>query len=89
MNLIWKGAVMFGLFATRANSSLAQALRKSRRAFYGVAAISAILNILLLGGSIFMMMVYDKVFLTWRGLGSWLTSARRSIYHSRARFTTP
>jgi PrtD family type I secretion system ABC transporter len=61
MNQIWKGAAMFGLFATRANSSLAQALRKSRRAFYGVAAISAILNILLLGGSIFMMMVYDMV----------------------------
>jgi ATP-binding cassette, subfamily C, bacterial PrsD len=52
---------MFGFFKTRPGSPLAGALGRSRRAFYGVAILSGVLNILLLGGSIFMMMVYDTV----------------------------
>jgi len=40
---------------------LASVLARSRRAFGGIAAISAVLNVLLLGGSIYMMLVYDMV----------------------------
>jgi ATP-binding cassette, subfamily C, bacterial PrsD len=43
------------------NSPLSNTFSGTKRAFYGVALLSAALNILLLGGSIFMMMVYDMV----------------------------
>ncbi len=40
---------------------LAAILGRSRRAIWGIAALSAVLNVLLLGGSIYMMLVYDMV----------------------------
>ncbi|RVT39897.1 type I secretion system permease/ATPase [Sphingobium algorifonticola] len=42
-------------------SELAQALARYKSTFIVVAIVSAVLNILLLGGSIYMMMVYDSV----------------------------
>jgi ATP-binding cassette subfamily C protein len=42
-------------------SELGQILARSRSAFIGVAIISAVLNVLMLAGSIFMMLVYDTV----------------------------
>lgn len=47
--------------APAARSELAEILGRSRRAFYGIAAISTALNVILLGGSIYMMLVYDLV----------------------------
>jgi ATP-binding cassette subfamily C protein len=44
-----------------AQSELTQILAQSRAAFVGVAVLSAVLNILVLGGSLFMMLVYDTV----------------------------
>jgi ATP-binding cassette subfamily C protein len=44
-----------------AKSELSQILAQSRAAFIAVAIISAVLNVLVLGGSIFMMLVYDTV----------------------------
>jgi PrtD family type I secretion system ABC transporter len=52
---------IFGLFATRRGSPLAEAIGRSKRAVYSVVLLSAVLNVLLLGGSIFMMAVYDMV----------------------------
>jgi ATP-binding cassette subfamily C protein len=46
---------------TGAKSELVQILAQSRAALIGVAILSAVLNILTLGGSIFMMLVYDTV----------------------------
>ncbi|KQN06626.1 type I secretion system permease/ATPase [Sphingomonas sp. Leaf25] len=43
------------------SGELRAALRPFRRALWGVAALSAMLNVLTLGGSIYMMMVYDSV----------------------------
>ena len=42
-------------------SALACTLRKFRSAFLGVALFSALINILMLSGSIFMLQVYDRV----------------------------
>ena len=42
-------------------TELGAAMARYRSAFWTVAALSAVLNILLLGGSIYMMMVYDSV----------------------------
>ncbi len=42
-------------------SDLASILSQSRAAFVGIALLSAVLNVLLLGGSIYMMLVYDMV----------------------------
>ncbi len=42
-------------------SELGDILAQARGAFMGVAILSAVLNILMLGGSIFMMLVYDTV----------------------------
>lgn len=44
-----------------AESPLRQALQPWRRAFYGVALFSAVVNILMLTGPIFMLQVYDRV----------------------------
>ena len=44
-----------------AKSELKRILAQSRSAFIAVAILSAVLNILVLGGSIFMMLVYDTV----------------------------
>ncbi len=44
-----------------ARTELSVILGKSRKAFAGIALISAVLNVLLLGGSIYMMLVYDMV----------------------------
>ena len=43
------------------SSELAGILAKSRSAFIGIAVISGVMNVLTLGGSIFMMLVYDMV----------------------------
>ncbi len=45
----------------RARSELTEALAACRNAFGGLALLSAVLNVLLLGGSFFMMLVYDRV----------------------------
>ena len=42
-------------------SELSAALAKSKSALIGVVVLSAVLNILLLGGSLYMMLVYDSV----------------------------
>jgi len=42
-------------------TELARILAESKTAFVGIAIISAVLNVLMLGGSIFMMLVYDTV----------------------------
>jgi ATP-binding cassette subfamily C protein len=42
-------------------TELAEIMAKSRTAFIGIGLLSAFLNILTLGGSIYMMLVYDKV----------------------------
>ena len=42
-------------------SELARILGQSRQAFVGIAVISTVLNVLLLAGSIYMMLVYDLV----------------------------
>ncbi|MCF8706516.1 type I secretion system permease/ATPase [Rhizorhapis sp. SPR117] len=42
-------------------SRIAAILKKSKSAFYGIFVLSAALNVLLLGGAIYMMMVYDIV----------------------------
>ncbi len=42
-------------------SELAAILGRSRRAFVGIALLSTALNVILLGGSIYMMLVYDLV----------------------------
>ncbi|WP_419809264.1 type I secretion system permease/ATPase [Sphingomonas sp.] len=42
-------------------NALRQALERYRAAFWTVAALSAVLNVLLLAGSLYMMMVYDSV----------------------------
>ena len=42
-------------------SELAAALAKSKSALIGVVVLSAVLNVLLLGGSIYMMLLYDSV----------------------------
>src|SRR3546814_15299473 len=43
------------------DSRIAAVLRKSKSAFIGIFVLSAALNVLLLGGVIYMMMVYDVV----------------------------
>jgi ATP-binding cassette subfamily C protein len=43
------------------HSDLRAILAQSRSAFIGVAILSAVLNVLMLGGSLFMMLVYDTV----------------------------
>src|SRR3546814_5772110 len=43
------------------DSRIAAVLRKSKSAFIGIFVLSAALNVLLLGGAIYMMMVYDVV----------------------------
>ncbi len=40
---------------------VASALTQTRKAFYGIAALSAVTNILMLTGPLFMMQVYDRV----------------------------
>ena len=47
--------------STVARSELADILARSRHAFIGIALLSAVLNVLLLAGSIYMMLVYDMV----------------------------
>jgi ATP-binding cassette subfamily C protein len=47
--------------ASNIRSELGEVLARSRSAFIGIAILSAVLNILMLGGSIFMMLVYDTV----------------------------
>ncbi len=42
-------------------SLVAAALRETRNAFFGVAALSAVTNLLMLTGPLFMMQVYDRV----------------------------
>ncbi len=42
-------------------SELSAALAKSKSALIGVVVLSAVLNVLLLGGSLYMMLVYDSV----------------------------
>jgi ATP-binding cassette subfamily C protein len=42
-------------------TELAQIMGGARTAFIGIAILSAFLNVLMLGGSIYMMLVYDKV----------------------------
>jgi len=42
-------------------SPLAGVLKGAKRAFFGIAALSAGINVLVLGGSIYMMLVYDRV----------------------------
>jgi ABC-type protease/lipase transport system fused ATPase/permease subunit len=44
-----------------ASSPVAGVLKSSRRVFIGVAAMSGIVNLLMLTGSLFMMQVYDRV----------------------------
>jgi ATP-binding cassette subfamily C protein len=44
-----------------AETDLSQILARVRTAFYGIGLLSAVLNVLMLGGSIYMMLVYDKV----------------------------
>ena len=46
---------------TEPRSRIAAVLRKSRSAFIGIFILSAALNVLLLGGAIYMMLVYDVV----------------------------
>jgi ATP-binding cassette subfamily C protein len=46
---------------TTGRTELTEILASSRSAFMGIALLSAVLNILMLGGSIFMMLVYDTV----------------------------
>lgn len=46
---------------TDPNTELGAAIRRYRSAFWTVTAISAVLNVLLLGGSIYMLMIYDSV----------------------------
>lgn len=46
---------------TRERSELGEALARYRLAFIAVAALSALLNVLLLGGSIYLMLIYDSV----------------------------
>jgi PrtD family type I secretion system ABC transporter len=43
------------------NSMLAAALRDCRRAFWGVALFSAVVNLLMLAGPIYMLQIYDRV----------------------------
>ena len=43
------------------NTELADALSRFRFAFIAVAALSAVLNILLIAGSLYLMLVYDSV----------------------------
>lgn len=43
------------------STELGAAIAQYRFAFWAVAALSAVLNVLLLGGSIYMMMIYDSV----------------------------
>lgn len=42
-------------------SPMSGALKGAKRAFFGIAALSAGINVLVLGGSIYMMLVYDRV----------------------------
>lgn len=44
-----------------ARGQLAEILARSRNAFWGIALLSTVLNVLLLAGSIYMMLVYDMV----------------------------
>jgi ATP-binding cassette subfamily C protein len=46
---------------TRERSELGEALARYKMAFIAVAALSALLNVLLLGGSIYLMLIYDSV----------------------------
>lgn len=46
---------------TQERSELAEALARYRMAFIAVAMLSALLNVLLLGGSIYLMLIYDSV----------------------------
>jgi ATP-binding cassette subfamily C protein len=46
---------------TRDRSEIGEALARYRRAFIAVAGLSALLNVLLLGGSIYLMLIYDSV----------------------------
>jgi len=46
---------------TRERWELSDALARYRLAFIAVAALSAVLNVLLLGGSIYLMLIYDSV----------------------------
>ncbi|MCJ2180075.1 type I secretion system permease/ATPase [Novosphingobium album (ex Hu et al. 2023)] len=52
---------MAATFEERANKPLDQVLQKARSGLVTVALLSIVLNILLLGGSIYMMLVYDEV----------------------------
>ncbi|MEO8723330.1 MAG: hypothetical protein ABI395_07375, partial [Sphingobium sp.] len=44
-----------------AQDRLAAAMARARRSLWGVGIVSAVLNILLLSGSLYMMAVYDMV----------------------------
>jgi ATP-binding cassette subfamily C protein PrsD len=52
---------MAALAKKREGSRLSEAISRYRAAFITVAVLSAVLNVLLLGGSIYMMLVYDSV----------------------------
>jgi ATP-binding cassette subfamily C protein len=49
------------MFKRNRNLSVADAIRTCRSAFWGIFVISAVLNILMLTGPIFMLQVYDRV----------------------------
>ncbi|WP_234828152.1 type I secretion system permease/ATPase [Sinorhizobium fredii] len=52
---------MTSLMTDGRRSLVAAALRETRKAFVGVAALSAVTNLLMLTGPLFMMQVYDRV----------------------------
>lgn len=52
---------MFGQEQDGQKTELGMALRRCRNALISVGLLSAMLNVLLLGGSIYMMMIYDQV----------------------------
>jgi PrtD family type I secretion system ABC transporter len=52
---------MAGLFGRLGESELGAALGRLRGGLLGIAALSAMVNILTLGGSIYLMLVYDRV----------------------------
>ena len=57
----WDQAVMFSGVGRQGESRLGEAIARYKKAFVTVALLSAVLNVLLLGGSIYMMMIYDSV----------------------------
>jgi ATP-binding cassette subfamily C protein len=52
---------MKNALAGQARTELSEILAESRIAFIGIGLLSAVLNVLMLGGSIYMMLVYDSV----------------------------